>query len=150
MRINPMTWIKTRLDRGLDRVKWALRRRKLRDELGHLALHAFYAALDEIDSLEALLEAEQKKRFEIEVEARVAADLRRGLDIAVAAFADRFDDHLLALHEAPRLGDSEVSALAWLLTAAGRPEGGATWKRLHQLAAEPDDIDAEAAEPVTV
>ncbi|MER5632146.1 hypothetical protein [Streptomyces nitrosporeus] len=149
MRIpNLMTWIKNPLLWILDHTTQVVRRRRLRAEVSRLALRSFYAALDEIDALEAKVEAEQKKRLDLLVESRVAAELRRPLTCAVAEFADAFDDEMLAIYEAPRLSDRQASALAWLLSAAGRPNAGEIWERLHESSNEPEDADSEDTEEV--
>ncbi|MET9642530.1 hypothetical protein [Streptomyces syringium] len=110
-----------------------VQRRKLRAEVGHLALHAFYHSLDEIDALEALLEVERRKAMEAEVQARVTAQTHRALNYAVAEFAEAFDNPLTAVHQADGLTYGEVSALSALLAAAGRPDAGELWMKHHEM-----------------
>ncbi|QES29202.1 hypothetical protein DEJ47_24690 [Streptomyces venezuelae] len=129
-----------------------VQRRKLRAEVSRLALHAFYHSLDEIDALEALLEAERRKAMEAEVQARVTAQTHRALNCAVAQFADAFDNSLTALHQADGLSYGEVSALSALLAAAGRPDAGELWMKHYEMGKEPDESensdDIEEAEVI--
>ncbi|MFI7315458.1 hypothetical protein [Streptomyces venezuelae] len=118
-----------------------VQRRKLRAEVGHLALHAFYNSLDEIDALEALLEVERRKAMEAEVQARVTAQTHRALNCAVAQFAEAFDNPLTAVHQADGLTFAEVSALSSLLAAAGRPDAGELWMTHHEMGNQADESE---------
>ncbi|MFI2673884.1 hypothetical protein ACH5AU_30740 [Streptomyces albidoflavus] len=143
MRNNLMAWVKGATSWVRGRLAWGPSRRELEDGIGHLALHAFYLALEEIDSLKGQLEAERKKRLDALAAQQASAALRLALDCAVAEFVDTFDDELLALHEATRLSKEEVSALIHLMVAAGRPEAGEIWEKHHKRGDKAEDIEGE-------
>ncbi|MEU0739239.1 hypothetical protein [Streptomyces sp. NPDC006134] len=118
-------------------------RRKLRNEFSYLALDAFYKALDDIDALEAKVEAEREKAANAIVQAKVTALAHRAMNHAVAEFAELFDNSDLAADQAGGFKCAEVEALAALLAAAGRPAAGEMWLEFHKVD-EADGLEENA------
>ncbi|MGZ2360747.1 hypothetical protein LRE75_29390 [Streptomyces sp. 372A] len=147
MRIrNWITVPKDLLVKALDCTPW-VKSRRLHDDLAHAAVHCFYKALDEIHDLHSQLGQEHAQR--IVLLERIETDVRerRALNSALAAFGDQFDDRMLAISLAEKLGAEEVAALAHLLTEIGRKGAADMWLELHNLAREDDDVeDAELVE----